>query len=110
MELAEADLEAASRQSIAHGILLAIRYVLFQVPWISILSSSEADGSHDERPAFKALLRRLLSLVHKVAHVTLPVLAMYQDAFIGTESTALKTVTALFMGHRSGCRSGCRAA
>ena len=94
MELAEADLEAASRQSIAHGILLAIRYVLFQVPWISILSSSEANGGNDERPAFKSLLQRLLALVHRVAHVTLPVLAMFQDAFIGTECTGPTTITA----------------
>ena len=105
MELAEADLEAASRKSIAHGILLAIRYVLFQAPWISVLSSSEADGGHDERPAFKALLRRLLALVHRVAHVTLPVLAMYQDAFIGTASTALTTFTTLFTGHQPGCQA-----
>ena len=82
MNHAEEDLEAASSHCIAHGSLLSLRYVLSELPWQAI-AKQQGNDSQDCRPLFKAALRRIFSLVAQVARATLPVLAHYQETYLG---------------------------
>lgn len=85
---AEEDLQAASHHCIAHGSLLSLRYVLSEVSWAAILGQhSSRDSNTDYRPAFKAALSRVFSIVSRVACVTLPVLALYQDTYLGDDAS-----------------------
>ncbi len=79
VEHAEADFEGASHHCLAHGSLLSLRYVLAEVPWQAL-----AAGGHPALPGYKALLQQLASLIRRVAGLTLPVLALYQETYLGS--------------------------
>jgi len=82
VEHAEADFEGASHRCLAHGALLSLRYVLAEVPWEAL-----ASGSHDTSSAgFKSVLQQLSGLIKRVASLTLPVLALYQETYLGTST------------------------
>lgn len=78
VEHAEADLEGASHHCLAHGSLLSLRYVLAEVPWEAL-----APRSHHNPSGFKSLLQQLTKLIKRVAGLTLPVLALYQETYLG---------------------------
>lgn len=78
----EKDLSAASHHCIAHGSLLSLRYVLSEVPWAAI-ARQPARGAADMRPRFKALLQSIFQAVRRVAAATLPVLALYEETYLG---------------------------
>ena len=85
---AEQDLEAASSHCLAHGALLSLRYVFSELPWVAIVRE-DALGC---RAQFKAALARILDLTARVAKVTLPVLALYQETYLGMQLTACALV------------------
>jgi hypothetical protein len=78
VEHAEADLEGASHHCLAHGSLLSLRYVLAELPWEGL-----APESHDRISGFKNLLQQLTRLIKRLAELTLPVLALYQETYLG---------------------------
>ena len=83
---AEQDLESASKHCIAHGSLLSLRYVFSELPWAAIAR----EDSHGCQKRFKNTLARILVLVARVAKVTLPVLALYQDTYLGKTLPSLR--------------------
>lgn len=84
---AEQDLEAASRHCIAHGSLLSLRYVFAELPWDAI---ARQDFNNCEA-GFRAALTKVSDLISRVAKVTLPVLALYQDTYLGKVTQRLHT-------------------
>ena len=72
------DLEGASHHCLAHGSLLSLRYVLAEVPWEVLMTNGQ-----DPSTAFKSALQQLASLIKRVAGLTLPVLALYQETYLG---------------------------
>ena len=84
MAHAEADFDGASHHCLAHGSLLSLRYVLAEVPWRTL-----AARVHPSLPAFQALLQQLACLIRRVAGLTLPVLALYQETYLGGPLLAL---------------------
>lgn len=83
MDLGELDLEAASKTCLAHGLLLALRYVVEVTPWQSIAADVQSAVNNQAAPDFRLLLHRLLALIEKVIRLTLPVLSLQEDAYIG---------------------------
>ena len=77
------DLEGASHHCLAHGSLLSLRYVLAEVPWDALMTNSQNPSM-----PFKSALQQLASLIKRVAGLTLPVLALYQETYLGARPHA----------------------
>lgn len=73
----QADLAQACRQSLAHGVLLALRYLTPLVPW------QLAAASGEQLAGTQAFLKGLLQLLHQATELALPFLANPQDSNIG---------------------------
>jgi len=80
-EKAERDLFAACRQSLAHGALLATRYVLEEIDF-SLFSDDGADGA-SPRLLVKASLARLLRLMERVSATALRSISAPDGANVG---------------------------
>jgi Putative death-receptor fusion protein (DUF2428) len=73
IDAGEADLTAASRESLAHGPLLALRYILPAVPWIALLSDPESQSST------QAIAERLLTALKRLIDLVLPILSTPEE-------------------------------
>ena len=73
----QADLAHACRQSLAHGVLLAVRYLGPLVPW------SGAAGQQGQAAEMKAWLQDLLQLLNEATELALQPLSKPQDSNIG---------------------------
>jgi hypothetical protein len=73
VDAGEADLTAASRESLAHGPLLALRYILPFVPWVALLSDPESQSST------QAIADRLLIALKRLNNLVLPILSMPEE-------------------------------
>ena len=71
LEHARADMLAACRAGLVHGILLAVRYMAASIPWAS------------HAPALQAWMVQLLSLLTQTADVALPPLCHPKAGFSG---------------------------
>ena len=83
----EADLALACSQSLAHGVLLALRYLTPLVPW------QDAATAPGQSAHVRALLEGLLGLLDQATDLALPCLANPQDSNIGMalEHQAIRT-------------------
>lgn len=77
IEAGQADLAQACSQSLAHGVLLALRYLTPLIPW------QAAAADPDQLVTAKQFLSGLLQLLEQATELALPCLANPQDSNIG---------------------------
>ena len=73
----QADLFHACRQSLAHGVLLALRYLAPLVPWVG------AVGDQGHVAVMRPWLQGLLQLLEEASELALQHLSKPQDSNIG---------------------------
>ena len=77
IEAGQTDLPQACSHSLAHGVLLALRYLTPLVPW------QTAAAAPDLLASAKGFLTSLLHLLDQATELALPCLANPQDSNIG---------------------------
>ena len=70
----------ACRQSLAHGVLLALRYLAPQLPW------QQGSGDPGQASAMRPWLQGLLQLLDEATDLVLQPLSKPQDSNIGESS------------------------
>lgn len=91
------DLALACSQSLAHGVLLALRYLTPLVPW------QDASAAPGQFVHVRAYLQGLLGLLDQATDLALPCLANPQDSNIGLALTPSKINCVRQSGHEH-CR------
>lgn len=82
MTAASDGLEAASkgeRSGALHGSLLALRYTVEAAPWADLAVAA----SRDLNSGIREWVHELVTSLHSVARITLPVLSLQEDAYVG---------------------------